>query len=79
MARKKVVLDPRIDHLHDCVELVKIEVRSLQEEMKKNTEVTEQVRDILGSFRFTLAAGRWLTAVGAGAVGLWHLIKFGRQ
>lgn len=89
MARKKVerrVPDARIsqivsqqDHLHECVEGLKSQVTSLQADMQKNTEVTEQVRDILGTFRFTMAAGKWLAAVGAGAVGLWHLIKFGRQ
>ena len=66
-------------HLHDCVESVKAEVMLLKADLRKNTEVTEQVRDILGTFRFTMAAGKWMAAVGAGAVGLWHLIKFGRQ
>lgn len=67
------------EHLHECVEGLKAQVTSLQGDMAKNTEVTEAVRDMLGTFRFTMAAGKWLAAVGAGAVGFWHLVKYGRQ
>jgi len=44
------------EHLHDCVEALKVAVR-------KNTEVTEQVRDILGTFRVTMAVAKWVAAI----------------
>lgn len=48
-------------HLHDCVE-------SLKAAVKENTEITEQVRDILASFRVVGAVAKWIAAI-AGAVG----------
>ena len=53
-------LRAKVDHLHDCVESLKVE-------LKKNTEVTEQVRDILGTFRITMAIAKWVAAIGAAA------------
>lgn len=67
--------DPRLDHLHECVEAVKSEVRSIKADLQKNTEVTEQVRDILATFRVTMTVGKWMAAVGAGAGGVLAVIK----
>lgn len=53
-------LRAKVDHLHDCVEGLKVE-------LKKNTEVTEQVRDILATFRISMAIAKWVAAIGAAA------------
>lgn len=65
MAEERGAPDPRISelmakqsHLHDCVE-------ALKAEMKKNTEVTEQVRDILATFRISMVVAKWIAAIAA--------------
>ena len=57
--------DARIDKLV-------ADVASLQTDMKANTEVTVQVRDILASFRIMAAIAKWVTAIGAGIVAVFH-------
>lgn len=53
------------------------DVDDLKLEMKRNTEVTEQVRDILASFRVMMAVAKWFTAIaGAVAAGI-ALLKSG--
>lgn len=54
-------------HQHDCTELVKLDVRDLKEEMRRNTEVTEQIRDILASFRVVGKVAKWVGTIGAAA------------
>ena len=80
---KRTAGDQKIDdlviHLHECVETLKIQVGEVRGELRQNTEVTEQVSDILGTFRFTLTAAKWLTAICTAFLALWHLIKFGRS
>lgn len=75
-----------IDHLHDCVEEMKTkvadlhaDVATLKGDLKKNTEVTEQVRDILGTFKVTMAAGKLLAAIVAAVGGTVAAIKGWRQ
>ena len=68
-------LDPRIDHLHDCVEELKAHVGALKTELARNTEVTEQVRDILGTFKVTMAVGKWIGAAGAATAGLIAVLR----
>ena len=53
-----------------------LDVASLQVDMKANTEVTVQVRDILSSFRIMAAIAKWLAAIGAGAAALFHGYDF---
>lgn len=48
------------------------DVATLKREMKANTEVTTQVRDILTSFRLMAAAAKWIAAIGAGLMAIWH-------
>jgi hypothetical protein len=62
--------DPRIakmqsdlTHLHVCVESVKTALR-------ENTEVTEQIRDILRSFRILMVIAKWIAAIGAAAAAI---------
>ena len=52
-------------HLHGCLELVKAE-------LKRNTEITEQVRDLLATFRILALVAKWVAAIGAGFVALYH-------
>jgi len=59
-------------HLHGCVELLK-------KEMERNTVVTEQVRDILASFRIVGAIAKWCAAIGAAATALYHGWLFFRR
>ena len=48
-----------LQHLHECVESIKLAVEA-------NTVISKQVADILGTFRVTLAIGKWISAVGGG-------------
>lgn len=59
-------------HLHGCVELLKVE-------MQKNTEVTEQIRDILASFRVVGALAKWTAGVGAAVVAVYHGLDWLRK
>lgn len=49
-----------------------LDVSDLKQQMARNTEITEQVRDILTSFRVIAAAAKWVTAIVAACVALWH-------
>lgn len=60
MAEQRRSTDPLVSQLAT-------DVAQLQSEMKRNTEVTEQVRDILSSFKVMMAVAKWFTAV-AGAI-----------
>lgn len=51
--------------LHACVD-------SLQAEVKRNTEVTEQVRDILTSFRVLAAVAKWVSKIGAAFAAIYY-------
>lgn len=44
----------------------------LEKKIDQNTEVTTQIRDILTSFRVIGAVSKWLTAMGALGVMLYH-------
>lgn len=53
LQRQTTAISASVEHLHAC--------------MEKNTEITEQVRDILASFRIVARMAKWFTAIG-GAV-----------
>jgi len=57
--------DQRITRLVDDVVILKTQ-------MIENTEVTKQVKDILTSFRMVALAAKWVAAVGAGILALYH-------
>ena len=48
------------------------DVADLKISMVQNTIITEQVRDVLASFRIMASVSKWLAAISAGAIGLWH-------
>jgi hypothetical protein len=52
------------------------DVATLKAQMAENTAVTVQVRDILASFRIVGKIAKWIAAMGAAAVAVWHGIKF---
>lgn len=45
--------------------------RGIAADMKRNTEITETVHDILKGFRLVATVAKWVTVVGAAAVMLW--------
>lgn len=49
-----------VTHLHGCVE-------SLKKAVAENTEITQQVRDILATFKVTMAIAKWIAAIGVAA------------
>lgn len=62
----------RLTQLVDDVAALKVQSDGFSAEIKKNTEITEQVRDILASFRGIAFAAKWLTAVGGFFVMAYH-------
>lgn len=57
--------DERIQTLITDVEAIKAEV-------KRNTEITEEVRDVLASFRVIAKVAKWLTIVVACVTAMYH-------
>lgn len=60
MAEQRRSTDPIVVKLVSDMDEVK-------RDLARNTEVTEQVRDILASFRVMMAVAKWFTAI-AGAI-----------
>ena len=57
--------DPRLGVLVD-------DVAELKKQMVLNTEITQQVRDILTSFRVIGSVAKWITALIAGFLAMYH-------
>jgi hypothetical protein len=55
----------KLEELHSDVALLKTQ-------MLRNTEITEQIRDVLTSFRVVASVAKWGAAIVAGAAALWH-------
>jgi hypothetical protein len=47
-------------------------VARIEEGLAKNTAITEQVADVLASFRVMAALAKWCAAIGTGALAVWH-------
>lgn len=54
------------------LETIISDVATLKKQMAENTEVTLEVREILGSFRIFGAMCKWVAAVGAGFAAVFH-------
>lgn len=54
------------------IEALVLDVADLKVSMQRNTEVTEQVRDVLASFRVAAAISKWGAAMMAGALAFYH-------
>lgn len=52
-----------------------LDVNTLQVQMQENTEVTVQVRDILGSFRTLASLAKWVSAIGGGIAAGFAVVK----
>lgn len=65
MTTERRAEDPRLGVLVD-------DVAELKKQMVLNTEITQQVRDILTSFRVIGSVAKWITALIAGAIALYH-------
>lgn len=72
LERSVTGLETGMKHLHDCVESAKAQGRKNEELIAENTKITQEVRDILATFRIVAAVAKWLTAVGAFFVGTYH-------
>lgn len=64
--------DHRLAQLADDVAVLKGQADEFTAEIKRNTEITEQVHDILASFRIIAMVAKWLTAVGGFFVMAYH-------
>jgi hypothetical protein len=65
MTHERRTEDPRIAKLVD-------DVAELQKEMKLNTEVTTQIRDLLRSFKILGSCAKWLTLTSGFATASYH-------
>ena len=71
MANHQTILDnqgfisTQLTHQHDCLERLKVVVSA-------NTEVTEEVRELLAAFKVFGRIAKWGSVVGAAMFSLWH-------
>jgi hypothetical protein len=52
---------------------LKEDMDKLKVQMEEHRAVTEQVRDILASFRVIGAVAKWITGLTGACVAVWHL------
>lgn len=64
VCERRRAVDPRLDELGE-------EIKALKGEMARNTEITQQIRDLLAGLRVIASTAKWLTAVGAFFGMLW--------
>ena len=62
---RRASADPRIDTLLAGYE-------DLKREMSENTQITKDMRDILGTFRVLGAIAKWVTGVAAAIAAIYH-------
>ena len=62
---------------HDDARLTMLvdRVARIEEGLAKNTAITEQVADVLASFRVMAALAKWCAAIGAGTLAVWHGVQ----
>ena len=60
------------DKRMDAVESRLVKVEDL---LVENTKTTNEVRDILTTFKTLGAFAKWISAIGAAVVGLWVAVK----
>lgn len=48
------------------------EIEELKRELRHNTQITEHVADLLASFRVVGAVAKWVGAVAAACVAIYH-------
>lgn len=58
----------QLHHYHDCLEKMKAIVA-------QNTEVTEEVRELLATFKVFGRFTKWGAVTGAGALSIWQATK----
>lgn len=61
-------IETDLKHLHDYVAEVK-------NELAKNTQVTQQVADILGTFKVTGQIAKWVASVAAAVGGVYAALR----
>jgi len=58
----------QLTHYHDCLERMKVTV-------SQNTEVTEEVKELLSTFKVMGSITKWGAVTGAASVSIWHATK----
>lgn len=53
-------------------EVTREEFEQLKGEVSRNTALTQEIHDMLRSFKIVGAVAKWLTTVAAGIAVLWH-------
>lgn len=66
-----------MDRRQDDAKLQKVmeDISDLQRDMKANTEITTQVRDLLATFAILASVAKWVAAISAAVAGVWAMIK----
>jgi hypothetical protein len=47
----------------------------LKGEVKTNTKLTQEIHDMVRSFKIVAAVAKWITTISAGLAVIWHGIK----
>ena len=58
----------QLNHYHDCLERLKIAVSD-------NSEVTEEVRELLSAFKVIGRFAKWGAVTGGALFSIWHGVK----
>ncbi len=58
----------QLHHQHDCLERMK-------EAVGANSEVTEEVRQLLAAFKVVGKLGKWTAVTSAAVLSIWHAVK----
>ena len=58
----------QLGHYHDCLEKMKVATAA-------NTEVTEEVRELLSAFKVVGRLAKWGAVTGGALFSIWHGIK----
>lgn len=54
---------------------LQLDVNTIQLQLKENTDVTIQVREILGTFKTVASLAKWVSAVGGGIAAGFAVVK----
>jgi len=58
----------QLTHYHDCLEKMKVTVF-------QNTEVVEDVKELLSTFKVVGRFTKWIAVIGTAGVSIWHATK----
>lgn len=64
-----------LNHVHGCVESLKVDVAGLRKDVAANTEITAEIRDAMAWFKVTGKVAVWVGGVAGGLAGVFELLK----